>query len=124
MKVGITQDGVCDEVVQTSIVKSRFILIFQQAKVIKLLDNYDTDRPTSRERIDVLAKIAGVPDTSATADTCTDKEWDRVVSVNLTAPTRLIRAVSPLMKAKKNGDLSQWCRSWCCVYHLAKLDFS
>jgi NAD(P)-dependent dehydrogenase (short-subunit alcohol dehydrogenase family) len=39
------------------------------------------------------------------ADTCTDAEWSHVLAVNLTVPTRLIRAVLPMMKAKKSGAI-------------------
>lgn len=41
----------------------------------------------------------------ATADTYTDQEWDRVMTVNVTVPTRLIRAVLPSMKANKSGSI-------------------
>jgi len=39
------------------------------------------------------------------ADVITDHEWDRVMTTNLTVPTRMIRAVLPFMKAKKNGSI-------------------
>jgi NAD(P)-dependent dehydrogenase (short-subunit alcohol dehydrogenase family) len=41
----------------------------------------------------------------ASADVYTDKEWDKVIGVNLTVPTRMIRAVLPLMKSKKHGSI-------------------
>jgi len=44
-------------------------------------------------------------DAFAAADVYADKEWDRVIAVNLTVPTRMIRAVLPMMKAKKNGSI-------------------
>ena len=69
------------------------------------MGSYVTNEPVYRERIDVLANIAGIMDASAAADVCTDKEWDRVISINLTVPTRLIRAVLPFMKAKRNGAI-------------------
>lgn len=47
----------------------------------------------------MLANIAAVMDAFAAADVFTDKEWDRVLMVNLTVPTRMIRAVLPFMKA-------------------------
>ena len=59
----------------------------------------------SREKIDVLANVAGVMDSFEAADTITDKAWDRVLAINLTAPTRMIRAVIPFMKHKKNGSI-------------------
>ncbi|ESZ96378.1 hypothetical protein SBOR_3210 [Sclerotinia borealis F-4128] len=55
------------------------------------------------DKIDVLANIAGVMDAFAAADNVTDGEWDRVIAINLTVPTKLMRAVLPVMKAKKNG---------------------
>jgi len=57
------------------------------------------------ERIDVLANVAGIMDTYASADTITDAQWDRVIAVNLTVPTKMIRTVLPLMKAKKKGSI-------------------
>ena len=35
------------------------------------------------------------------ADVIRDQEWERVMTVNLTVPTRMIRAVLPFMKAKE-----------------------
>ncbi|KAF8866859.1 NAD(P)-binding protein [Acephala macrosclerotiorum] len=56
-------------------------------------------------KIDVLANIAGVMDAFEAADVITDHEWERVMGTNLTVPTRMIRAVLPFMKAKKNGSI-------------------
>ncbi|KAN0106459.1 NAD(P)-binding protein [Hyaloscypha variabilis] len=56
-------------------------------------------------KIDVLANVAGVMDAYEAADIITDQEWERVMTVNLTVPTRMIRAVLPFMKAKKNGSI-------------------
>lgn len=53
----------------------------------------------SRQKIDVLANIAGILDAYAAADVFTDREWERVLMVNLTVPTRMMRAVLPFMKA-------------------------
>ncbi len=58
-----------------------------------------------RQKIDVLANVAGVMDAYEAADVITDQEWDRVMATNLTVPTRMIRAVLPFMKAKKNGSI-------------------
>jgi NAD(P)-dependent dehydrogenase (short-subunit alcohol dehydrogenase family) len=58
-----------------------------------------------RDKIDVLANVAGVMDAFAAADVYTDEEWDKVIGVNLTVPTRMIRAVLPIMKAKKSGSI-------------------
>lgn len=58
-----------------------------------------------REKVDVLANVAGVMDAFKAADVCTDAEWDHILAVNLTVPMRLIRAVLPLMKAKRRGSI-------------------
>src|SRR5262245_41211035 len=42
-------------------------------------------------------------DSFSAADKITDDEWNRVIAINLTVPTKLIRAVLPFMKTKKNG---------------------
>jgi NAD(P)-dependent dehydrogenase (short-subunit alcohol dehydrogenase family) len=39
------------------------------------------------------------------ADTMTDETWEKVMGINLTVPTKLIRAVLPFMKARKNGSI-------------------
>jgi len=57
------------------------------------------------DKIDVLANVAGVMDAFQAADTMTDAVWDRVMGINLTVPTKLIRAVLPFMKVKKNGSI-------------------
>jgi NAD(P)-dependent dehydrogenase (short-subunit alcohol dehydrogenase family) len=44
-------------------------------------------------------------DAFAAADVYTDKEWDRVMMINLTVPTRMIRAVLPFMKTSGNGSI-------------------
>jgi NAD(P)-dependent dehydrogenase (short-subunit alcohol dehydrogenase family) len=60
---------------------------------------------SNSEKIDVLANIAGIMDAFEAADVITDHEWERVLGVNLTVPTRMIRAVLPFMKVKKNGSI-------------------
>jgi len=55
--------------------------------------------------IDVLANIAGVMDGFAAADVFEDREWDNIIAINLTVPTKMIRAVLPFMKEKKNGSI-------------------
>lgn len=57
----------------------------------------------NREKIEVLANIAGVMDAFQAVDLYTDSEWDHIMGVNLTVPTRMMRAVLPMMKAKKHG---------------------
>lgn len=58
-----------------------------------------------RDKIDVLANVAGIMDGFAAADSYTDKEWDRVMGVNLTVPTRMMRSVLPFMRAGKHGSI-------------------
>ena len=43
-------------------------------------------------QIDALLNVAGVMDLMGSVDTLTDEEWDRVISINLTAPVKLMRA--------------------------------
>ncbi|THV53592.1 hypothetical protein BGAL_0047g00270 [Botrytis galanthina] len=80
----LSKDGECDELVKICV--ARF-----------------------GDTIDVLANIAGVMDSMASADKVTDGDWDRVIAINLTAPTKLIRAVLPFMRAKKNGVIINLC---------------
>lgn len=56
-----------------------------------------------RNRIDVLVNVAGVMDNFSSADAVTDEIWDRVLAVNLTVPVKMMRAVLPFMRAKKDG---------------------
>ncbi|KAH6906558.1 short-chain dehydrogenase/reductase SDR [Coprinopsis sp. MPI-PUGE-AT-0042] len=48
----------------------------------------------SINRIDILVNNAGIMDIFAGAATYTDETWDKVIAVNLTAPTRLMREKS------------------------------
>jgi len=57
------------------------------------------------KKIDVLANIAGVMDAFSSADTVTDTEWDRLIAINLTVPTKLMRAVLPFMKEAGGGAI-------------------
>jgi len=57
------------------------------------------------DKIEVLANVAGVMDSFESAETVTDAQWDRVIGVNLTVPTKMIRAVMPMMKANKKGSI-------------------
>jgi len=57
------------------------------------------------KKIDVLANIAGVMDAFSSADTVTDAEWDRLIAINLTVPTKLMRAVLPFMKEAGSGAI-------------------
>ena len=54
-------------------------------------------------RIDVLVNCAGVSDGWSSADSISDEEWERVMSINLTVPIRMMKAVLPAMKSQKEG---------------------
>jgi len=56
-------------------------------------------------RIDGLANIAGIMDGFLPAAEVDDATWDRVFSINVTAPMRLTRAVLPLMLAAEYGSI-------------------
>ncbi|CAG8981378.1 hypothetical protein HYALB_00013658 [Hymenoscyphus albidus] len=60
-------------------------------------------------KLDVLANVAGIADGLASADNFYDDEWDRVIGVNLTIPTRLIRGAIPLMRANGGGSIVNVC---------------
>ncbi|KAJ6585142.1 short-chain dehydrogenase/reductase SDR [Mycena capillaripes] len=55
------------------------------------------------EKIDILLNVAGIMDSFASVATVTDAEYERVIAVNLTAPVRLMREVTQVMKAHKSG---------------------
>lgn len=54
-------------------------------------------------RIDMLINVAGIMDNFSSADAVPDDLWDRVIATNLTAPVKMMRAVLPFMKEKKEG---------------------
>jgi len=56
-------------------------------------------------RIDILQNVAGVMDTYNSADTVSDASLDRMISVNLIAPIKLMRAVLPAMKKQGSGAI-------------------
>lgn len=56
-------------------------------------------------RIDVLANVAGIMDAFGSVDTVKEAEWDRVLSVNLTVPVRMMAAVIPSMKEHGGGAI-------------------
>lgn len=56
-------------------------------------------------RIDVLANIAGIHDGFTSAHHTSDDLWDKVLSVDLTGPFRLVRAVLPIMRAQGSGSI-------------------
>ena len=56
-----------------------------------------------REKVDVLVNVAGVMDNFSSADGVSDEVWDRVMAVNLTVPVKMMRAVLPRMKERREG---------------------
>jgi NAD(P)-dependent dehydrogenase (short-subunit alcohol dehydrogenase family) len=57
------------------------------------------------DRIDSLANVAGIMDRFLPPSEVDDATWERVFSVNVTAPMRLTRAVLPLMVAAGSGTI-------------------
>ena len=51
----------------------------------------------------MLVNVAGLMDNFSSADGVTDAIWDRVLAVNLTVPVKMMRAVLPFMREKKDG---------------------
>jgi NAD(P)-dependent dehydrogenase (short-subunit alcohol dehydrogenase family) len=56
-------------------------------------------------KIDVLANVAGIMDAFGSVDTVKESEWERVLSINLTVPVRLMAAVLPSMQEHKGGAI-------------------
>ncbi|EMD88499.1 hypothetical protein COCC4DRAFT_155369 [Bipolaris maydis ATCC 48331] len=56
-------------------------------------------------RIDILANVAEVMDAFSSADTVTESEWHRVLSINLTACMYLTKAVLPHMLPYTSGAI-------------------
>jgi len=57
------------------------------------------------KRIDVLLNVAGISDFFQTASTLEDEVWEKVMSVNVTAPVRLMREVLKVMQVQKSGSI-------------------
>ena len=56
-------------------------------------------------RIDGLLNVAGVVDGWASVDTLRNEDWDRIIGINVTAPTLLMREVVPIMKQFGGGSI-------------------
>lgn len=56
-------------------------------------------------RVDGLANVAGIMDAFLPPSEVDDATWERVLTVNLTGPMRLTRAVLPLMIAAGSGAI-------------------
>ena len=61
--------------------------------------------------IDVLVNNAGIM-SYTDPRTITDEEFDRMIRVNLRAPVRIMRAVLPLMEARRSGSVINIGSSW------------
>lgn len=57
------------------------------------------------EVIDGLCNVAGVMDTNNSADTLTNRMWEKNMAINLTAPVFLMRAVLPYMVKQRRGSI-------------------
>lgn len=69
---------------------------------------------TSFERIDVCINNAGI-NTTSDIDEASTKDWDDIVAVNLTAPFKIIRAVSRAMKKNKYGRIVNIASIWSVI---------
>lgn len=56
-------------------------------------------------RIDILVNCAGISDGWSSADTLHMEELEQVLSINLTVPIRMMKAVLPAMKEQKSGSI-------------------
>lgn len=56
-------------------------------------------------RVDVLVNVAGVIDQCSSVDTVTDAVWERCLTINLTAPVKLMREILPIMKKQRGGSI-------------------
>ncbi|CAG8955027.1 hypothetical protein HYFRA_00007041 [Hymenoscyphus fraxineus] len=83
-RANLLEDGKCEEVIEVCL-------------------------ETFGSKLEVLANVAGIMDGFSAADTFGDEEWDRVIGINLTVPTRLIRASIPPMKANGGGSIINVC---------------
>jgi len=55
-------------------------------------------------RIDVLVNVAGIIDRNEGVETLSDEMWEKVMTVNLTAPVRLMREVVGVMKTQNDRE--------------------
>jgi NAD(P)-dependent dehydrogenase (short-subunit alcohol dehydrogenase family) len=77
--------------------------------VCDVTDESDVSRlvsSTAEEgQIDILANVAGLPDSFAPIGDVTDEAWNRVLAVNLTGVMRLCRATIPWMQRAGHGAI-------------------
>jgi NAD(P)-dependent dehydrogenase (short-subunit alcohol dehydrogenase family) len=101
----LMKDGECDEAIRICVAEHGYVRSYSLVGQGLSSEDCVLRIGRYREKIDVLANVAGILDASAAADVYTDDEWDKVIGVNLTVPTRMIRAVLPFMKAKRRGSI-------------------
>lgn len=53
----------------------------------------------------MLVNVAGVMDSFSSADEVQDGEWDKVIALNLTVPVKMMKAVLPYMRERKEGAI-------------------
>lgn len=86
--------------------QARFLLcVFKNFYNVRILHPSSKLLTNIRPRIDVLANVAGIMDSFSSADTVTDMEWNKVLGINLNAPTKMMRAVLVYMKEAKSGAI-------------------
>lgn len=91
-----------DEALQTPALKSVQCDLTQEGAPQKVVDDcIENFGPT----IYGLCNIAGVMDTNNSADTLTNRAWEKTLAVNLTAPVYLMRAVLPSMVKSGQGSI-------------------
>ena len=56
-------------------------------------------------KIDVLVNNAGVMDNFEPVTEVTDEDWDKIISINLTAPMKTLRKVLPIMVKQEKGSI-------------------
>ena len=62
-------------------------------------------RVGATRRVDILVNNAGIMDDMAATADVSDKSWERLLRINLTAPFMLTRAVLPYMKKQGTGSI-------------------
>jgi NAD(P)-dependent dehydrogenase (short-subunit alcohol dehydrogenase family) len=86
----------------------------QQTDITKLDQCQAIVARTVREfgRIDVLSAISGVVQEAAPISELTEREWDRVMDVNLKGYFFLAKAVSPQMQLQRSGSIVLTASFW------------
>lgn len=76
---------------------------------------YSVDKTVSRfGRIDILFNNAGIV-TSGTAETTSEEDWDKTLSLNVTAVWRMSRLVLPVMRLHGGGVIINNASDWAFI---------